>query len=291
MRSPLPPLAALTAGVLLMTGCSQPAETGAGEEAGVGAGPVQNQLSIATGGTAGVYYPIGGALSGIIGDNLDGQSGSVEATGASVENIRLIGSGSAHLAIVQGDAADQAANGTAAFEGNAIETYSLAVLYPNVFHAVTLDSIAESKGLECFSDVVGTRYSVGDVGSGALGYGIAALLMATWLQAGDGQPWLLILPASVFLVDTALTLAGRMLRRERWWEPHVQHAYQSWARGIDRHGPVTLAYAMATGGAVAAMLMARSFSAPVTIGMIAAAWLAGGAVWFRLQRLYKVRTR
>ncbi|CAL9530413.1 hypothetical protein SUDANB121_04044 [Nocardiopsis dassonvillei] len=166
MRRALPPLAALTAGVLLMTGCSQPAETGADEEAGLGEGPVQNQLSIATGGTAGVYYPIGGALSGIIGDNLDGQAGSVEATGASVENVRLIGSGTAHLAIVQGDAADQAANGAAAFEGDQIQTYSLAVLYPNVFHAVTLDSIAESKGFECFSDVVGSRYSVGDVGSG-----------------------------------------------------------------------------------------------------------------------------
>ncbi|WP_306370568.1 TAXI family TRAP transporter solute-binding subunit [Nocardiopsis sp. CC223A] len=166
MRRALPALAALTAGVLLTTGCTQPAETGTDEEAGIGAGPVQNQLSIATGGTAGVYYPIGGALSGIIGDNLDGQSGSVEATGASVENIRLIGSGSAHLAIVQGDAADQAANGTAAFEGDQVRTYSLAVLYPNVFHAVTLDSIAQDKGYECFSDVVGSRYSVGDVGSG-----------------------------------------------------------------------------------------------------------------------------
>ncbi|MFL1379803.1 MULTISPECIES: TAXI family TRAP transporter solute-binding subunit [unclassified Nocardiopsis] len=166
MRRALPALAALTAGVLLTTGCTQPAESGGGDDVGLGEGTVQNQLSIATGGTAGVYYPIGGALSGIIGDNLDGQSGSVEATGASVENIRLIGSGSAHLAIVQGDAADQAATGTADFEGDQIETYSLAVLYPNVFHAVTLDSIAESKGLECFSDVIGTRYSVGDVGSG-----------------------------------------------------------------------------------------------------------------------------
>jgi hypothetical protein len=107
--------------------------------------------------------------------------------------------------------------------------------------------------------VAGDLCALTKVGSAETGDTVSApdhpLLMATWLQAGDGQPWLLILPASVFLVDTALTLAGRMLRRERWWEPHVQHAYQSWARGIDRHGPVTLAYAMATGGAVAAMLM------------------------------------
>lgn len=166
MRRALPALAALTAGVLLTTGCTQPAQSGGAEDVGLGEGEVQNKLSIVTGGTSGVYYPIGGALSGIIGDNLEGQTGSVEATGASVENIRLIGSGSAHLAIVQGDAADQAFTGTADFEGAIVETYSLAVLYPNVFHAVTLSSIAESKGLECFSDVIGTRYSVGDIGSG-----------------------------------------------------------------------------------------------------------------------------
>ncbi|MDE3720600.1 TAXI family TRAP transporter solute-binding subunit [Nocardiopsis sp. N85] len=166
MRRALPSLAALSTGVLLLTACTQPAESGGDEEVEIGSGPVQNQLSIATGGTAGVYYPIGGALSGIIGDNIEGQSGSVEATGASVENIRLLGSGTAHMAIVQGDAADQAATGTADFEGAPVETYSLAVLYPNVFHAVTLDPIAESKGFECFSDVVESRYSVGDVGSG-----------------------------------------------------------------------------------------------------------------------------
>jgi UDP-N-acetylmuramyl pentapeptide phosphotransferase/UDP-N-acetylglucosamine-1-phosphate transferase len=134
------------------------------------------------------------------------------------------------------------------------------------------------------------RIFLGDVGSGALGYAIAVLLAATWLQTGHGiSPWLLLLPVSVFLVDASLTLAGRMLRRERWWEPHVQHAYQSWARGIGRHGPVTLAYALATAGLVTAMLILRSFPAPVTIGMIATAWLAGGAIWVWLQRRYRVQ--
>ncbi|NYH51976.1 hypothetical protein HNR06_001565 [Nocardiopsis arvandica] len=166
MRRPTLSLAAIPLSTLLLTSCAQPAETGGGEEAGVGGGPVQNQLSIVTGGTAGVYYPIGGALSGIIGDHLEGQTASVESTGASVENIRLLDSGSGHLGIVQGDAADQAATGMADFEGAPVQTYSLAVLYPNVFHAVTLDSIARDQGFECFSDVVGTRYSIGDVGSG-----------------------------------------------------------------------------------------------------------------------------
>ncbi|MET9780277.1 TAXI family TRAP transporter solute-binding subunit [Nocardiopsis alba] len=164
-RNPLS-LAAIPAGVLLLAACgAQPAEQAA-EDVELGGGPVQNNLSIVTGGTSGVYYPIGGALRTIIGDNLEGQSASVEATGASVENIRLLGGGDGQIAIVQGDAADQAFTGTGDFEGEPIETYSLAVMYPNVFHAVTLADIAESKGFECFSDVVGNRYSVGDIGSG-----------------------------------------------------------------------------------------------------------------------------
>lgn len=166
MRRPTLSLAAIPLSALMLTSCAQPAESGDDEDIEVGGGPVHEQLSIATGGTAGVYYPIGGALGTIIGDDLEGQSASVEATGASVENLRLLDSGDGHMAIVQGDAADQAATGTADFEGAPVQTYSLAVLYPNVFHAVTLDSIAEEKGFECFADVVGNRYSVGDVGSG-----------------------------------------------------------------------------------------------------------------------------
>ena len=168
MRRPTLALAALPLSVLMLASCGQPPEEGTEDGGGteLGAGPVQNQLNIATGGSTGVYFPIGGALGTIIEENIDGQAGTAETTGASVENIRLIGGGEAHMGIVQGDAADQAFTGTADFEGAPVETYSLAVLYPNVFHAVTLQSTAESEGLECFSDVVGTRYSVGDVGSG-----------------------------------------------------------------------------------------------------------------------------
>ncbi|GAB2522506.1 TAXI family TRAP transporter solute-binding subunit [Nocardiopsis aegyptia] len=167
MRRPTLTLAALPLSVLMLASCAQPPEEPAeGEEVALGSGPVQNQLNIATGGSTGVYFPIGGALGTIIEENIDGQAGTAETTGASVENIRLLGGGEAHMGIVQGDAADQAFTGTADFEGAPVETYSLAVLYPNVFHAVTLQSTAESEGLECFSDVVGTRYSVGAVGSG-----------------------------------------------------------------------------------------------------------------------------
>lgn len=154
--------AAAAVAALAVTSCSQPGAGGAdGEEL-----DRQANLSVVTGGTSGVYYPIGGALSGIVEDSVEDTTVSVEATGASVENIRLIGSGSADLGITQGDSADQAYQGTGDFEDEVVETNAIAVLYPNVYHTVTLASIAERSGLECFSDLEGLRYSVGDVGSG-----------------------------------------------------------------------------------------------------------------------------
>lgn len=164
MRRSMLSLAAVPASVLLLASCSQPAET-ADDDVELGEGEVHEEISIPAGGTTGVYYPIAGVLANIIEEDL-GHSASVESTGASVENIRLLDSEDGELAFVQGDAADQAATGTADFEDAPVDTYTLAVLYPNVFHVVTFDSIAAELGLECFTDVIGTRYSVGDIGSG-----------------------------------------------------------------------------------------------------------------------------
>lgn len=86
------------------------------------------------------------------------------------------------------------------------------------------------------------RIFLGDVGSGALGFAVAALCIEVAAGRSPGWP-LSLLPLSAFLVDAALTLVGRMLRGERWWTPHVMHAYQVWARRSGRHLPVTLAYA------------------------------------------------
>lgn len=160
-RSTTAATASLAGLTLILAGCSQPGDSGGEDEV-----EAASSLTIVTGGTSGVYYPIGGALRGIVGDHLEGTSASVEATGASVENIRLLGSGSADVAITQGDAADQALNAMAEFEGEAISTSTIAVLYPNVYHTVTLQSIRDDLGLDCFADLAGARYSVGDIGSG-----------------------------------------------------------------------------------------------------------------------------
>src|SRR5690606_27596615 len=103
------------------------------------------------------------------------------------------------------------------------------------------------------------RIFLGDVGSGALGYVLALVVILGAADGGGGasspSAWiLLLLPPSAFLVDAALTLSARILRGERWWTPHVAHAYQRWAKALGRHLPVTFAYAA---WAAAGALLAR----------------------------------
>lgn len=68
----------------------------------------QEQLSIATGGTGGVYYPIGGGLAEIINNHVEGYAATAEVTGASVENMGLIATGDADVALGLADTVQQA---------------------------------------------------------------------------------------------------------------------------------------------------------------------------------------
>lgn len=86
------------------------------------------------------------------------------------------------------------------------------------------------------------RIFMGDVGSGALGYALGALMAVSAIHL-EGRAALVLLPVSVFLADATLTLGRRILRGERWWSPHTQHAYQAWARRAG-HITVTAAYAL-----------------------------------------------
>ena len=127
------------------------------------------------------------------------------------------------------------------------------------------------------------RIFLGDVGSGSLGYLLAVGL--SWLPAGSVHwPWLAWLPLSAFLVDAALTLASRILRRERWWTPHVQHAYQRWAGRLGRHAPVSAAYAMWTACAVATMVLARGAGTGGSAVALMVGYMAAVAIWARLGR-------
>jgi TRAP transporter TAXI family solute receptor len=77
----------------------------------------QEQLSIATGGTGGVYFPMGGGLAEVINAHVEGYSATAEVTGASVENMGLVATGDADLALALADTVQQAHAGTGRFEG------------------------------------------------------------------------------------------------------------------------------------------------------------------------------
>ena len=134
------------------------------------------------------------------------------------------------------------------------------------------------------------RIFLGDVGSGTLGHALALLVvLAVVAPAEPVAPagWLLlVLPLAAFLVDATLTLGRRILRREAWWEPHVQHAYQVWARTLGRHAPVTLLYASWTAVATLLMfVMNRSNTTFIIVIAAATGWcLVSGAAWWALQR-------
>ncbi len=128
------------------------------------AAPVQAQdLSIATGGTGGVYFPYGGGVGEVINRHVDGATGSAEVTGASVENVALVSRMDSDLALALADTVYQAFHGESAFEGRQVdEIRALMSIYPNAVQIVTL---ADS-GIESIADLRGQRVSVGAPGSG-----------------------------------------------------------------------------------------------------------------------------
>src|SRR5437867_2838141 len=97
----------------------------------------QKTIAIATGGTGGVYYPLGGGLANILSKNLPGYQATAEVTGGSVDNLKLIGSGQSEIGFSMADAALDAFKGQDKFRGNKVALRTLVVLHPNRMHVVT----------------------------------------------------------------------------------------------------------------------------------------------------------
>jgi TRAP transporter TAXI family solute receptor len=135
-----------------------------GATALIGVSPAQadTNLSIATGGTGGTYYPLGGGLAELISQHIEGYSAVAEVTGASVENMGLVHRQDSDLAIALADTVHQAYNGGERFNGNKLDVLAIASLYPNAVQIVTL---ADS-GITSLADLAGKRVSVGAPGSG-----------------------------------------------------------------------------------------------------------------------------
>ena len=129
------------------------------------------QLSIATGGTGGVYYPLGGGFGSILGKTFPGTTATAQVTGGSVANLQLIGSGKADLCFTQVDAAWDAINGTDKFTSGKLPIRALVVMYPNHMHVVTV----EGTGINKVEDIKGKRVSVGSPGSATEVYALRVI--------------------------------------------------------------------------------------------------------------------
>ncbi|MGB3273700.1 MAG: TAXI family TRAP transporter solute-binding subunit [Xanthobacteraceae bacterium] len=121
----------------------------------------QRTLAIGTGGTGGVYYPLGGAVANVLSKNMPNVQATAEVTGGSVDNLKLIASGQSELGFTMADAALDALNGQDKFKSGKVPLRTLLVVYPNRMHVVTV----EGTGIEKLSDLKGKRVSTGSPGS------------------------------------------------------------------------------------------------------------------------------
>ncbi|MEZ5839260.1 MAG: TAXI family TRAP transporter solute-binding subunit [Hyphomicrobiales bacterium] len=121
-------------------------------------------INILTGGTSGVYYPLGVALSQIYTDTIEGARPQVQSTKASVENLNLLQQGRGELAFALGDSVKLAWEGNtdAGFKGKLDKLRGLAAIYPNYIQLVA----TKESGITTLSDLKGKSLSVGAPKSG-----------------------------------------------------------------------------------------------------------------------------
>lgn len=143
---------ACIAGAAILAGC------------GGGASGGKQFLNIATGGTAGTYYPLGGALAELLNKNIKDMNASAQSTGAAVANINMLKDGSVDLAFVQNDIAYYAFNGTEMFKDKKVDSLrGIAALYPETIQFVT----TADSGIKSIADLKGKKVAVGASGSGS----------------------------------------------------------------------------------------------------------------------------
>jgi len=121
----------------------------------------ERAIAIGTGGTGGVYYPIGGALANLLSKNMPNMQATAQVTGGSVDNLKLINSGQSEIGFSMADAALDALNGEDKFKGTKVPLRTLMVLYPNIMHVVSI----EGTGVNSMADLKGKRVSTGSPGS------------------------------------------------------------------------------------------------------------------------------
>ena len=120
-------------------------------------------LSIATGGTSGTYYPLGGDLANLFNTVIPDMNASAQATGGSADNLRLIDGEEAELGTVQNDVSYFAYTGTDSFEGEQITSFSvMSALYAEYVQIV----VRADSDIQSIADFKGKSISIGAAGSG-----------------------------------------------------------------------------------------------------------------------------
>ena len=167
-------------------------DSAGGQEGGTSSGEVslltaeeraKEFITVATGPTSGVYYPIGGAFATALG--AWGYKTSAEATNATGANIQLILDGDAEIAIAMQDAVMQAYTATGAYEGSAAadSLRALMRLWPNYVQLVT----TSNTGIHSVEDLRGKRVGVGAANSG-VEINARMILAAYGMSYDDIQP-------------------------------------------------------------------------------------------------------
>lgn len=122
----------------------------------------KTRISIGTGGTGGVYYPLGGGLAALLSKYVPGLEATAEVTAGSIANLQLIGGGKSEVGFTMADSAWDAYQGLDKFTGKKVALRTLAVFYPNRMHVVSV----EGRGINKFTDLKGKRVSTGAPASG-----------------------------------------------------------------------------------------------------------------------------
>jgi TRAP transporter TAXI family solute receptor len=137
----------------------------------IAAAQTKTRLAIATGGTGGVYYPLGGGIAALISKYIPGVEATAEVTTGSVDNMKLIHTQKVALAFTMPDTALDARDGKLRGLSEKVAVCTLAATYANLMHIVALDGA----GIQSVADLKGKRVSTGSPGSGTEVKGLRVL--------------------------------------------------------------------------------------------------------------------
>lgn len=179
-------------------------------------GALADHYAILTGGTSGVYYPVGVALKAVLDEELPEHTFSVVSTQASVENLNLLQKGEGIIALAQGDILSDAweGNPVSGFPSSRTRIRLVGAAYPNFIHLLA----RADAGIDSLDDLMGKRVSVGAARSGnelnarallgAAGLSYADLTLVEYLHYGESVELLVRGELDAVIISAGLGVAA-----------------------------------------------------------------------------------